>query len=246
MTRPNLVRASLTAFLLVIGMASAQIDDQARALLEGMASQAGAAPDIQSLDMTSTMTIYGADEPLVNESRTVIDYAGQRAAIVSAVMGMTTTMRYVEGTMTMSMNGMTLPLPPGMDAAFADIFETGSAGDLLSDPEAVATYDGEVSYADVLSGRQVSYTGDFGVPGMQVDATTIRFVFDATGRLIGMVVPQDASDMVMVFVGEPRVDGALFYDQDMYEVKDGAATLYAEMRYVDIALNEPVDETLFE
>jgi len=227
-------------------MASAQIDDQARALLEGMASQAGAAPDIQSLDMTSTMTIYGADEPLVNESRTVIDYAGQRAAIVSAVMGMTTTMRYVEGTMTMSMNGMTLPLPPGMDAAFADIFETGSAGDLLSDPEAVATYDGEVSYADVLSGRQVSYTGDFGVPGMQVDATTIRFVFDATGRLIGMVVPQDASDMVMVFVGEPRVDGALFYDQDMYEVKDGAATLYAEMRYVDIALNEPVDETLFE
>src|SRR5690606_41231547 len=217
--------------------------DAGGALVEGMPSQAGTPPDNQGPDRTSTRTIYGADEPLVNESRTVIDYAGQRAAIGSAVMGMTTTMRYVEGTMTMSMNGMTLPLPPGMDAAFADIFETGSAGDLLSDPEAVATYDGEVSHADVLSGLQVSYTGDFGVPGMQVDATTIRFVFDATGRLIGMVVPQDASDMVMVFVGEPRVDGALFYDQDMYEVKDGAATLYAEMRYVDLALNEPVDET---
>ncbi len=242
----NLVRTSLTAMLLLAGTAFAQIDDQARALLEGYAAQGEAATDFQTMDMSSTMTLYGADEPLVTQSRTVIDYAGERAAIVSEVMGMTTTMRFVDGTMTMVMGGMSLPMPPGMDSAFADIFETGTASDMLDDPNAVATYDGEVSYADVLAGQQVTYTGDFGVPGMQMDATTMRFVFDASGRLLGMVVPQDGMEMVMVYVGEPKLDGALFYDMDMYDVSDGIATLYAEMRYSDIKVNEPIDETVFE
>ncbi len=242
----ELVRTSLTAILLLAGAAFAQIDDQARALLEGYAAQGETTADFQAMDMTSTMTIYGADEPISTQSRTVIDYAGERAAIISNVMGMTTTMRFVDGTMTMVVGGMSLPMPPGMDSAFADIFETGTANDLLEDPNAVATYDGEVSYGDVLSGQQVTYTGDFGVPGMQMDASTMRFVFDDSGRLLGMVVPEDGLEMVMVYVGEPKIDGALFYDLDMYQISGGTATLYAEMRYSDIKVNEPIDETVFE
>lgn len=247
MTRTNVLRTSLTVILLLAGAVFAQVDPQARALLEGMAAQ-GQALDIDTLDQTMTMTIHGgADEPIVSTSRIVVDYEGERAAIVSEVMGMSTTMRVLDGVMTMSVNGVTMPAPPGMDNAFEGIFETGAAGDLLADPEAIITYDGPVSYADVLSGQQVSYTGDFGVPGLQMDSTTIRFVFDDAGRLLGQVVPQSGSDLVSVYVGEPKIDGALFYDSDMYEIgADGTATLYATMRYDSIAFNEPIDETLFQ
>lgn len=246
MTRSSVLRTSLTLIMLLAGLAFAQVDPQARALLEGMTSQGTPPDEIQSLDQTMTMTIHSESDPIVTTSRIVVDYPGQRAAIVSEVMGTSTTMRVIDGEMTMSVNGMTMPLPAGMDTAFEGIFETGATGDLLSDPEAIATYDGPVSYADVLSGQQVSYTGDFGVPGMQMDSTTIRFVFDDAGRLLGQVIPQSGSDLVSVYVGEPKLEGALFYDVDMYQVDDGSATLYATMRYDSIAFNEPIDETLFQ
>lgn len=246
MTRSSVLRTSLTVIMFLAGLAFAQVDPQARALLEGMAGQGTPPDEIQSLDQTMTMTIHSESDPIVTTSRIVVDYPGERAAIVSEVMGMSTTMRVVDGVATMSVNGMTMPLPAGMDSAFEGIFETGATGDLLSDPEAVATYDGQVSYADVLSGQQVSYTGNFGVPGMQMDSTTIRFIFDDAGRLLGQVIPQSESDLVSVYVGEPKIDGALFYDLDMYEVAGGNATLYATMRYDSIAFNEPIDETLFE
>lgn len=245
MTRLRVLCTCLTVLMFMAGTAFAQVDPQARALLEGLASQ-GQAADVQTLDQTMTMTIHSEDEPIVTTSRIVVDYSGQRAAIVSEAMGMSTTMRIVDGVTTMSVNGMSMPAPPGMDSAFDGIFESGSTGDLLADPEAVITYDGQVSYADVLSGQQVSYTGDFGVPGLQMDSTTVRFVFDDGGRLLGQVVPESGSDLVSVYVGEPKIDGALFYDSDMYEVTGGNATLYATMRYDSITFNEPIDESLFE
>lgn len=245
MTRSSVLRTFLAAVLLTAGIAFAQVDPQAKALIESLASQSQAA-EIQSLDQTMVMTLHGGEEPLVTTSRIVVDYPGKRAAIVSEVMGMSTTMRSIDGVTTMSMNGMTMPLPPNMDSSFDGIFESGATGDLLADPDAVITYDGQVSYADVLSGQQVSYTGDFGVPGMQMDSTTIRFVFDDAGRLLGQVVPENGSDLVSVYVGEPHIPGALFYDVDMYQVTASGSTLYATMRYENIAFNEPLDESVFE
>src|SRR5690554_2948687 len=107
MTRSSVLRTSLTLIMLLAGLAFAQVDPQARALLEGMTSQGTPPDEIQSLDQTMTMTIHSESDPIVTTSRIVVDYPGQRAAIVSEVMGTSTTMRVIDGEMTMSVNGMT-------------------------------------------------------------------------------------------------------------------------------------------
>lgn len=233
------------ALLLLAGAASAQVDDRARQLLEGL-NPDGMTLDLTSLDQTMTMTIYQDGGDLVTKTRIVVDYVGERAAMVSEVMGMATTMVYKDGSTVLKMNGMAIPVPAGMDSAFDGVFDQTATANLLDDPDAVATYDGQVSYGDVLSGQQVTYTGNFGIPGSGLDATTVRFVFDDSGRLLGQVVEADGMVIAYVFVGEPKVDGAMYYDAEMYELVGGTATPFASMRYDAISVNQPIDESLFE
>ncbi len=234
-----------SALLLASSLAHAQVDDRARELLEGL-NPGGQAMEVTTLDQTITMTLYDDGDELVTTTRMVIDFSGQRAAATTEVGGMATTMVHQDGATVMKMNGMTLPVPAGMDSMFDGAFEHDGLADLLEDPDAVATYDGVVSYAGVLTGHQVTYTGDFGVPGAGIDATTIRWVFDDSGRLIGQVLPSGGTDLVYVFTGEPKVEGGLFYDADIYEVSGDAATPYGSVRYESVTINEPIDEALFQ
>src|SRR5690554_3311640 len=209
--------ALFATLLLVAGLAFAQVDDRARELLEGLVNEAQFS-EITTLDQTMTMTVYQGGEEIVTTTRMVIDYAGRRAAAVNEVMGMSVTMVYKDGAMTMTMGGMTMPVPEGMGSVFDGAFEQPGAANILDDPEAVATYDGQVEYGGVLSGQQVTYTGDFGVPGLGVEATTVHFVFDDGGRLIGQRIPTEGMDMLFVFTGEPKLAGSAFYDGEMYEL----------------------------
>ncbi|HEX7040403.1 MAG TPA: hypothetical protein VF202_09840 [Trueperaceae bacterium] len=235
---------AVVALLLAAGLAQAQVDDRARELLEGMNPGRGAG-EVTTLDQTMTMTLYNDGDELVTTMRMVIDFPGKRAAAVSEIEGMATTMVHQDGATVMKIDGMSLPVPPGMDSLFDGAFDHDGLANLLDDPDAVATYDGVVSYADVLAGHQVTYTGDFGVPGAGIDASTIRWVFDDSGRLIGQVVPAEGTDLVYVFTGEPKVEGGLFYDADIYEVSGGAATPFGSVRYESVTINEPIDESLF-
>ncbi len=249
MTKRRIISFLLAAVVVAAGTAYAQVDPRARELLEGYASQAGSEP-VRTLDQSTVMTLHNLDEPMETRSRTVIDFEGERAAIVSLAMGMETTMRFVDGEFTMSIGGMTMPVPPGMgvESAFDGIFDQpDAAGDLFSDPDATATYDGQVDYAGILSGQQVTYTGDFGVPGLDMEATTVRFVFDEAGELLGQVIEAEGMTLLTVVVGEPHGDLGLYFDMDMYELgADGTATLFANMRFESIAVNEPIDESLFQ
>lgn len=235
---------AVVALLLAAGLAQAQVDDRARELLESMNPGRGAG-EVTTLDQTMTMTLYNDGDELVTTMRMVIDFPGKRAAAVSEIEGMATTMVHQDGATVMKIDGMSLPVPPGMDSLFDGAFDHDGLANLLDDPDAVATYDGVVSYADVLAGHQVTYTGDFGVPGAGIDASTIRWVFDDSGRLIGQVVPAEGTDLVYVFTGEPKVEGGLFYDADIYEVSGGAATPFGSVRYESVTINEPIDESLF-
>src|SRR5690625_7431476 len=114
-------------------------------------------------------------------SHVVIDYENERAAIITETMGMEMVMRFVDGNMSMVMSGMVLPLPPGSEDAFDGIFEDVTYDELLDYEGDTATYDGVVSYADVLSGHQVSYSGNAqiaGPAGLPDDASDLRFLFD--------------------------------------------------------------------
>ncbi len=236
--------AIAAGFLLVAGTAFAQIDDRARELLEGLVPEQEAT-DVRTMEQHMLMEIV--EQGISTATRTIIDFENERALIITDAMGMEVTMRFVDGQMSMVMQGMSLPMPPGMEGTFDGMFEDVTYGGLL-DGDVTATYDGVVSYADVLSGHQVSYSGGpvAGVEGELGDDGTVRFIFDDDGQLLGNVVAMGGnSDMVSVYVGEPKLANLPVFDTEMYEVADGTARLFGSMRYEAISINEPLDESLF-
>lgn len=237
--------AIAAGLLLVAGTAFAQIDDRARELLEGLVPEQSAT-EISTMEQQMTMEI--AEQEISTTTRTIIDYENERALIVTETMGMEVTMRFVDGEMSMVMQGMSLPMPPGMEGTFDGMFDDMSYGGML-DGEVTATYDGVVSYADVLTGHQVTYSGG-PVAGVESELgvdEAVRFIFDDDGQLLGNVVAMSGStDLVSVYVGEPKLANLPVFDTEMYEVTDGNARLFGSMRYEAISINEPIDESLFQ
>lgn len=236
----------LLALLAAFGAAFAQVDERARELLEGLVAES-APTEIRTMEQV--MTMYIPDQDISTTTRTIIDFDNERAAIVTDTMGMEMVMRFVDGTMSVQMQGMTMPAMPGMENAFDGVFDDVTYSELLDHDDVTATYDGVVSYGDVLSGHQVTYSGgDFQAAGVaDVDASEVRFIFDDAGNLIGNVVAMDAStDLVSVMVGEPVLEGLPVFDMEMYQLSGGQATLFATMTFDMVSINEPIDETFFE
>ncbi len=244
MTR-TVARAVLSTLVAAIlcSSALAQIDAQSQALLDGLWA-GGSAEPLESIDQTVVTTMYMNGEEMVTSSRTVIDYVNRRAAIFTDMGGgMMTRMIHVDGVTTMKMEGMpmALPVPPQMSSAFDSIFDQPQT--VAQDPNATAVYDGEVSYGDVISGRQVTYTATYdGTP------MTSKMIFDDAGAYVGMVMDgEDGSTIVMVFdepvsgsgPNEPRA-------MSMYDFRDGVATLTSRTTYENVSVNQPLDETVFE
>lgn len=204
--------------------------------------------DIRTMEQVLTMHIPEVD--MSTTTRTVIDFENERAVIITDTMGMEVVMRYMDGSTTMEMQGMSMPMPPGTEGAFDGIFDDATYAGMLDYPDVTATYDGVVSYADVLSGHQVTYSGGHLQTvdlGEQFSADSeVRFIFDDAGRLIGSAVEMDGTDLVSVYVGDPLVGGMMLFDSEMYQVEGDVATLFTTMRYETVSINEPVDETLFE
>jgi hypothetical protein len=247
MKRSHLRRLTVPILVFVfasLGLASAQVDDRARALLEGLQPPAG--ETIETLDQVMTMTIYqGDDEPTEVRTRTVVDYAGERAAIETEVgPGMVATMVLADGQARMVMNGMSLPLPAAMSGSFEGIFDRAPE-DLLAEG-ATATYDGVQAYGDLLEGEQVTVTGASLVAG--VDGSDVsRYVFDDEGRLAGMVVDTDEGTLVTVFdepfSGSPVVGRSA----TMYRLDGaGGAERFATMTFEDVRINEPIEDGTFD
>lgn len=238
----------LLALLALAGTAFAQIDDRARELLEGLVDEA-AVTEVRTMEQVMTMHLSAED--ISTTTRTVIDFDNERAAIFTETMGMEVVMLFVDGNMSMKMQGMTMPAMPGMEGTFDGMFDDVTYDSLLDYPDVSATYDGVVSYADVLSGHQVTYSGGevqaAGVGAEFDDSGTVRFIFDDAGKLIGNVVTMDAAtDLVSVLIGEPQLAGLPVFDTELYQVTGGSATLFATMNYEAISINEPIDETLFQ
>lgn len=249
MSRTRFLIYAVLFFCLFGGFAAAQIDDRSRELLEGL-SAAAEGFEIDTLDQTMVMTIppqEGMGE-IVTRTRMAIDYAGRRAAIVTELGdGVSTRMVHQDGQTTMRMPGMpmAMPVPESMAGAFESVFEPPTMN-LLDQEGVTATYDGEVSYADVLSGHQVTFSGAFDPTGLG-EGTESKLVFDDAGDLIGAASTVDGEVIVMVYNApfDPAQPLAT-RDMTMYEIVGDTATLYATMTYEDVRVNEPLDEALFE
>lgn len=232
-----LIAALVAAF---VSFATAQVDERSRALLEGLRPPAGEV--IETLDQTMVMTLE-LEGGMEVRTRTVIDYVTERALIEAEVMpGMSVTIVVVDGQMSMRMGGMSLPMPPGMGEEFADVF-AGDPNDPLAEVTS-ATFDGPVSYGNVVSGDQVSVRGMTQVAGAD-SAEDARFVFDAQGRLLAVVSESDEGVFLAVFdepvTGSPAVGSSA----TMYLLSGDEVERFATMRFESIRINEPIDESLF-
>jgi len=252
MNSKNLLRLAFLVLALLTGFAAAQIDDRARELIEGLAT-AEQSSDLQTMDMTMTMFIPDAEGvgDITTTTRSLIDYVGRRAVIISELAeGMSTRMVHIDGQTSMYMSGMNmaLPVPPAMAGVFDTMFEPDTYGNMLEQDGVTATYDGEVSYGDLLAGEQVTVTGDFtgmDVPGMTESSVT-KMVFGPGGEPLGVVTESDGNTIVMVYDEAWDPSKIVPPNTTMYEFADGSGTLYATMTYENVSVNEPLDETLFE
>lgn len=243
--RATNVRNVLTA-LLVMAMAAVafgqNIDPRARQLLETLGEGANAGP-YRNMDVSMTTTSYMEGEAFEAATRMVVDYENERAAIVSEVMGMATTMLVVDGAVSMKMMGMTVPMPAEMQSEFDSIFEQSTADNLLDNAQSL-TFDGPVNYGGVLEGDQVTYVGDasfYGTP----DAPEIHYVFSADGALLGMHIPSAEGEMLMVY-SEPVRDSLTAFDSTSYMLVDGEWQLVAVTKVESVEFDTVLDETLFQ
>jgi hypothetical protein len=233
----------LVALLLaaLVAVAAAQVDERARTLLEGLVPPAGETVD--TLQQVMVMTLHQQGDTEVRTS-SIIDYVNRRAAIETEVgPGMVATVVIADGQMRMVLGGMSLPLPPALGESFDDVFDR-DPGEAF--PEGtVATYDGVQSYADLIEGEQVTVRGPSLVAGVE-DAEASRYLFDAEGRLLGVVVESDEGLVATVF-DEPFVgSGVVGRSATLYLIDAaGVAERFATMRFEDVRVNEPIPEGTF-
>lgn len=252
------------------GPASAQVDPRAEALLNGMAESFSQAPQLEAyesldtMDLTLCFTFYRAGEAQPEMcTRMVMDQTNRRMMQETHMTfedeegseEHVTKMVYKDGQLTMrdSLLGETVELPEAEVAALEATFE--AIFDHLADLENVlpkefesATYDGEVDYGGVLVGEQVTALAPtFMTGGASVQETTLRFVFDAEGKLIGTVTESPEGEALMVY-DDPtdEVPFSRMFNGTSYLLGGDEAVITSQNRLANFALNEPLAEALFE
>ncbi len=242
----SLLVIGVLAIASVIPLASAQIDDRARVLLEGI--QAGTEQLMETMDQSMVMTTYLPDgTSLEMRSRTVIDFVNRRLITVTEPVEGTIegtpsmVMVYKDGevTMTMSDTDAALPVPPGITESLEASFDQ-PASTSLADIDG-ATYDGEVDY-DVLKGEQVTLTTI--LPGTG-EPVRVSFVFQ-DGKLVGTHAVADGQEVLSVFDAPVSSFVAGTIDNTSYILEDGVWTKISHMHFEVLKFNEPIDESLFD
>lgn len=248
MRRPAWFTACLLVFAVLASSALAQIDSQSQALLDGLRDRLPAEQqEVQTIDQTMVITSTVEGSETTATTRSIIDYVNRRAVIFTDIGGgMVVRMVHVDGATTMHMPGMpmAMPVPAQLGGAFEGIFDAPQT--YAEDQDARAVYDGQVSYGDIVSGQQVTYTTTIDSDGTPSENTS-RLIFDASGEFIASVIEgSDGGEFIMVF-GPSSDDAAYLYrDSTMYDFKDGVGTVIARTSYENVSINEPLDETLFQ
>ncbi|MFO8150479.1 MAG: hypothetical protein R6T93_09290 [Trueperaceae bacterium] len=247
----TVIVASAVVALLLTTFVSAQADDRALHLLEGMQrADPWAGETIETIEMVMVMVSHGAPA-FESRTRTVVDYVGRRALIVSDLGdGTVTVVRVVDGQVSMSVAGEEIALPPGMAALYDAVFDA-PATDL--DPAASdARYDGMRAYGDLVEGEQVTVRGAALLPA-GFDASITAFgpeteaalLFDAEGRLIATVV-ETVEGKLLGLVDDPDETATLGWSSwTGYWLRPDGPELAMTVRYETVRVNEPIADGTF-
>lgn len=178
----------------------------------------------------------------------IVDFDNRRAIIHTDLGETQMTMRHVDGKSQMIMDGEAVEMPslPGVADPFALIFEPALPQFDLE----TATYDGFVSYGDLVSGEQVTTTGAFAALGLPAD-TAISYVFGENGDLLASITDsEDGTKLIIMFGGSEGVGSAWNtvdgFRMDMYEFDGETVTPYGTMEFEPALIDEPLDESLLD
>ena len=143
----------------------------------------------------------------------------------------------------MRVGGMSLPLPAALAESFDGVFDRDPSEAV---PEgATATYDGPMAYGDLLEGEQVTVRGAALVAGLEESEET-RYLFDPSGRLLGVVSPSDEGLLVTIFDEPFTGSGVVGRSAQIFLLDDaGTAQAYATMAFEEVLVNEPIPEGTF-
>ena len=237
-SRPSVLITVCMAML--VSFAAAQIDDRARALLEGIAPSQGEV--VETLQQVMVMTLHQQGDMEVRSS-TVIDYVTKRAAIETEISpGMVATIIVADGQVRMAMGGMSLPLPAAVGDEFADMFDA-DPNDPLAGIES-ASYDGVQRYGDLVEGEQVTVRGTVAVAGVD-DTEVARYLFDGQGLLLAIVVDSPEGAILSVFDEPVTGSTAVGRNATMYLETAAGFERFATMRFEQVLVNEPIPEGTF-
>lgn len=246
---PARLAAALLALLLA-AFAGAQADERALHLLEGMQrADPWAGETIETVEMVVVMVSHGAPA-FESRTRTVVDYVGRRALIVSDLGdGTVTVLRVVDGQVSMSVAGEEIALPPGMAALYDAVFDA-PATDL--DPAASgARYDGMRAYGDLVEGEQVTVRGaallpaGFEAAGAFGEESEAALLFDAAGRLIATVV-ETVEGKLLGLVDDPDETATLGWSSwTGYWLRPDGPELAMSVRYDLLRVNQPIADGTF-
>lgn len=197
---------------------------------------------IETLDQTIVTTVEAEGGTEVR-SRTVIDYVGERARIETEVApGMAAVLVLVDGQLDMIVGGMRVPVPATLGEQFGDVL-AGDPNDPLAEIES-ATFDGPVSYGELVSGDQVTVVGTTQVAGVDEGDQT-RYVFAPDGGLLAVVSEDDEATILMVFDEPFTGSTAVGRSGALYRLQGEQVERIATMRFEDVRINEPVSDDLF-
>ncbi len=197
--------------------------------------------------ITSELSVDGQTAQTVMTQ--TLDYPNRRFIQEAEVGGIKNTMRYADGkasmVMTVGDNPMSVPIPEESTAGLESIFDQplfqGVPQNLT-----VVSCDGEQSYADLISGEQVTVTTT--VPNM--GEMTSKILFGPDGRTQGALTSPPVGfggDMLIVFE-ELTLDEAnvpTHMKMTMYQFEDGTATFFNTTITDILSYNQPIDEALF-
>jgi len=221
--------------------ASAQIHDRARALLEGL--RPPTMTEIRNVQQSVTTTTFlDTGETTESKATTVIDFENRRLSMTTEMPGMTSHVVLVEGVATVTTTGVPgkQQLPPEAAAQLAKEFD--QADPFVLGPGDSATDDGAVSYDDVVSGQQVTYTTHdaAGTP------TTTQYLFQDGKVLAAHMSVPGAGEILVVYDKPVDTQAFLAFDSTTY-VHSGDEWKKLSHTHVEaVAFNVILDESLFE
>lgn len=249
-------------------LASAQVDPQARALLDGLDESFGAQTQPETLettDMTTCYTFYedGKAQPEMCV-RQIIDFVNRRMYSETRSKFEDELhifkMIYQDGRATyrdsfLEAEGLAeeISLPEAQLAEIEGTFEqmfdqiAGGAAALPDDYER-ATYDGRVRYGNVLAGRKVTVTmaSPVALPGSPSEKLDLSYIFDAQGRVVGSVSKTPQGPLLQVYSNpEDPSPYRRFMNTTTYSLKGKTPTLTGKVKVTRYRVNPTLNDTLF-